>query len=417
MNSVIERTRLVIGLLLTLAAPGMAAAGSPIDPDEGRPRVRSEHAMKVLDRLAFVHGEVKQIEDKGSVTLLRFPGEFSAVIFRNNRDRFPADLTEAYSGKLVQVRGIVTSYAGAPQIALGSPSQISILKETPTEFLPAARPYKGGGELKMATFNILNLFDDLDDPYRNDDSTKPKGRDQLEHVAEVLRQLDADVVALQEVESRGYLERFVEVFLAELGYEEVVHFEGNDQRGIDVCLLSRIPVGTVRSHRHLRFPGPDGKPMRFERDLLQVELLPDGAEPIEVWVVHLKSNYDGRAHAEPIRLSEAKAVRRLLDQRLEQDPKARIILCGDFNDTEDSDALKTLIGSGPRAMKSFADEVPKEQRITYNEEPYRTMIDFILASPALADRYVPGSFSIRHGEVDTTGSDHNAVSARFQTKN
>ena len=45
------------------------------------------------------------------------------------------------------------------------------------------------------------------------------------------------------------------------------------------------------------------------------------------------------------------------------------------------------------------------------------MIDFALASPAMAKRYVPKSYRIFvDGGPAGTGSDHNPVTARFLTK-
>jgi endonuclease/exonuclease/phosphatase (EEP) superfamily protein YafD len=41
------------------------------------------------------------------------------------------------------------------------------------------------------------------------------------------------------------------------------------------------------------------------------------------------------------------------------------------------------------------------------------MIDFILASPTMADAYVPKSYEVLLGSVDSCGSDHNPVVAAF----
>ena len=90
--------------------------------------------------------------------------------------------------------------------------------------------------------------------------------------------------------------------------------------------------------------------------------------------------------------------------------------CGDFNDDWGSPTLKTIVGSGSTGLKCFADELPSDQRITYNKEPYRSMIDFILCAPGMAERYVKGSFAIRAGTVESSGSDHNPVLARFRVK-
>ena len=44
-----------------------------------------------------------------------------------------------------------------------------------------------------------------------------------------------------------------------------------------------------------------------------------------------------------------------------------------------------------------------------------SMIDFILASPAMAERYLPRSYRIPQGSSETLGSDHNPVIAKFKT--
>lgn len=406
------------GAVLALAV-GSAWAASPIDADEGRPHVAWQNAEQVIGRVAFVSGEVTRVRTAGRVTILDFedarPPGFSAVIYEDNLAKFSGAIEELYEGKIVRIRGLVETYAGKPQIKLNAPGQIEVIEGLPSTQSPAEPRREVGAELTIATYNVLNLFDDLDDPYHADEGTPGKPRAELERVAKVLRKIDADVIALQEVENRWYVERFLEVFLPNLGYE-VVHFEGNDLRGIDVCLLSRVPIGPVRSYRHVRFPDATGKTRRFSRDLVAVELQPAGAAPLEVWVLHLKSNYGGRPHAEPIRLGEAQQVRRMLEERFRQNPRARIVVLGDFNDTWESASTQALVGSGPFALQCFAESLPEEQRITYNREPHRSMIDFILCSPALAESYVKNSYRIWPGSVDSQGSDHNPVAARFRVK-
>ena len=418
-----QSVRVLTGTFLawTLLTAGAFADQPAIGPDEGRPHVSWQDAGKIIGRTAFVHGQIREVLTKGRVTLLNFgpssgPEGFSVVVFQQFAANFSMPLREMYQGKLVRVRGGVSTYGGRPQIYVTTPDQIEFLQDLPSVPPLADHEVQLGDTITVATFNILNLFDDVDDPYRNDDSTPTKPRRELERVAQAIRDINADVLALQEVESRGYLERFLEVFLSDMGYSHVVHFESNDARGIDAALVSRVPVGPVTSYRHLEFPDASGSLRRFGRDLLGVRLEPERAAPFEVWVVHLKSNYDGRAYAEPIRVAEAKKIREILDDRLQRDPDAAIALCGDFNDTWDSNTLQTLVGNGPRALRCFAEEIPKADRITYNREPYRSMIDFILSSPALAKQYVPGSYAIRTGSVDSLGSDHNPVAARFRLR-
>lgn len=238
----------------------------------------------------------------------------------------------------------------------------------------------------------------------------------MEALARSITALNADVLAMEEVENRDYLQRFVDVFLRDMGYKHVVLIEGNDKRGIDVALVSRIPVGAVRSHQYLQFQHADGTPEHFQRDALCVELRPDQGKPFEAWVVHLKSKSgDDPAATEPIRLAEATKLRELLDAELAGNLQVRFVVMGDFNDTFDSKSLKTIVGQGPCALWPANSDL-KTPYVTFNEAEFRSVIDFILCSPAMAKSYVPGSFHVPQGSVERTGSDHNPIAAVFKTE-
>ncbi len=414
-------SRVSCGVLWLVALAGAAGAEAPINPDEGRPQVQWQEARQVIGKVAFVCGKCINVNTTGGgITFVNFderrPARFAGVIFKDNLPKFK-DPKSAYQGKILRLRGTVSAFKDQPQIVLTSPDQIEILDSLPASSLPADvnRRTPKPGELTIGAYNVLNLFDDYDDPYRADEGTAAKPREQLQHLAQSIAALNADVLAVEEVENRDYLQRFVDVFLPDMGYEDVVLFEGNDTRGIDVGLLSRVPVGEVRSRRHLRFPGPDGSTRRFSRDVLTVTLLPEGGQPIDVWCVHLKSNSGGREFAEPVRLAEANELRKLLDEALTKDPNARIIVMGDFNDTPGTPTLKTIIGEGPTGLWSAASDLKDPKTITYNTEDFKSMIDFMLCSPAMHERFVKGSFNVPQGSVETTGSDHNPIEAVFKT--
>ncbi len=404
--------------LLALIPAAPATGPSAISDREGLPIITWQDAERFMDRQVIVQGTIASTRTVGSVCFLNFDDSprhlFAAVIRRDDLPRFPTHPEKAYAGRHVRILGRISEFRGKLQILVHGPDQIEVLDTLPEipaapASAPAVRPT---GRLRVATFNIMNLFDGHDDPYRDDEGTPPKPRDQIERVAAVIREIDADVLALQEVENRDYLERFVRAMLPDLGYEHVVLFEGNDMRGIDVALLSRVPVGPVTSHRHMALRDEDGRPVRFHRDLLQVVLAPPEGPQVAVFVVHLKSKGTGPS-SDAIRLAEARAIRQVLDGLLARDPQACFVLCGDMNDTWDSPALKTLRGEGPGALRCFFEEVPEDRRITFTEEPYRSMIDFILCSPAMAGRHVPGSYRIPQLSLATAGSDHNPVITEF----
>jgi endonuclease/exonuclease/phosphatase family metal-dependent hydrolase len=416
------RVSFLCSVLLAALACRLAESQTAIRQDEGLPQVLWQEAGQIVGKMALVSGEVIGVPTVGRITFINFderrPVRFAGVIFEDNLANFPKPPAEMYAGQLVRIRGRVSVFQDQPQIVITSPAQVEVLDKLPTGSQapqPVARAQPG--QIVVAAYNILNLFDDIDDPYRDDEGTPAKPREQLEALAQSIESLGADVIALEEVENRDYLERFVDVFLPHLGYDHVVLFEGNDTRGIDVALISRVPVGEVRSHRHLRFKGSDGSAQHFQRDLLAVTLEPEGGPPVQVWVVHLKSKRgDDDEASSIIRVAEATQIRKLLDGELARDPQARIMITGDFNDTADSATVETIVGAGPTAMWSVMTDLgPDPKVLTYNEGEYKSVIDFMLVSPGLRQQYVKGSFHVPQGSIETTGSDHNPLVATFQT--
>jgi endonuclease/exonuclease/phosphatase family metal-dependent hydrolase len=421
-RSDMHRFEFAVCVCLLVVARSAAQTQPAIDPNEGIKHIAWKDAGSAVGQTVFVSGKIMNVGKTERIAFLNFedkrPPGFVAVIFSDNWGKFPEDIRKAYNGKVVEIRGLVTLYQNRPQMVVTRPEQITILDAMPaTEKLDdkqvetwSADPNK----LVVCTFNSLNLFDDVDDPYTNDEGTRAKPREELEKLAETLRKVNADVVVLEEVENRGYLERFVKLFLGDMGYNHIVHFDGNDLRGIDVALLSRAPIGEVTSRRHLEFKGPDGIVRSFQRDVPAITVIPKMGAPLEIWPVHLKSKADSAETSEPIRLGEAAELRRLLDAEFATNPHARIIVMGDFNDTRDSKSLGIIFGSGANAMwapevKETADSIPDP------EFPNgRPPIDFIALSPAMKAVYVEDSCQTRRAPAEYDGSDHDPQWAVFE---
>ncbi|MCK4659194.1 MAG: endonuclease/exonuclease/phosphatase family protein [Phycisphaerae bacterium] len=427
-----KRCMLLLSLSIPLLLPTTGyAADEAVRP---LPEVSWKDAAEHIGEKCVVVGEVVLTKNIGSMCFLNFHQDFktnfTAVIKRKSYDLFPEPPENLYAGKMVRISGKIIEYNGKPEIIITSPDQIEIVDAagvpTPAEPSTPQKPQQAppaprvvvppfAGIVTVASYNTLNLFDDHDDPYHRDEGTPAKPSHELQKLADTIRKVNADVIALQEVENRGHLQQFNQTLLSDLGYKHVVLYEGNDTRGIDVAVLSRLPVGPVTSYRHMNYENPNGRKARFRRDLIRVRIEPPQARSFDVYVVHFKSKRGGEAAA-VVRVGEATAAREILDQVLRDDPKARFVFCGDLNDTIDSPALHALLGSGPTALQCFYQDIPKGQRDTFNKKPYRDMIDFILCSPEMARHYQAGSYKVYPGTVQTSGSDHNPISARFDMR-
>jgi hypothetical protein len=75
----------------------------------------------------------------------------------------------------------------------------------------------------------------------------------MDHTAMVMRDVNADVLAVVEAENRIVLDKFSAQLLDKVGgtpYEFVMVIDGNDDRGIDVGVMTRsgFEIASIRSH-------------------------------------------------------------------------------------------------------------------------------------------------------------------------
>lgn len=212
--------------------------------------------------------------------------------------------------------------------------------------LPCALPAAPLPFLRIATYNAANMFDRYDDPYTEDSSpargTAPKPARALYALARVIKQVNADILLLQEVENRNFLAEFNAAYLDGMKYAHVVLIEGNNshigERGIDVAVLSRVPVFSATSYQYQQHPLPTGTRVRFSRDFLHVRLRPDGFPEIHVFTLHAPSRLGGEASAAR-RVTEAKLAAKILRELFAHDSNVWIVIGGDFNDDASSPSL------------------------------------------------------------------------------
>ncbi len=111
---------------------------------------------------------------------------------------------------------------------------------------------------------------------------------------------------------------------------------------------------------------------------------------------------------ESIRTQQAVVVRRQVEQILAADPKARVVLVGDFNELEFAEPMQRLAGS---TLVNLIEKVPKAERYTYNFEGLSQAIDHGLVAGHMAES---SELEIVHLNADFTerSSDHDAFVMR-----
>jgi endonuclease/exonuclease/phosphatase family metal-dependent hydrolase len=249
------------------------------------------------------------------------------------------------------------------------------LASDPTQGRPHASHPTGSVPLRLAVWNVANLFDTVDDPYNDPVLSLPEYENKLRQVAAVVEALEGDFVGLVEVENLACLQALNQTLPTP--YPQLGLIEGNDtQRGIDVAFLSRVPVARVVSHRDHDLPDAPGvsSNYRFSRDCLEVVL--DTEPPVTLLLNHLKSQLGGKKESAAKRHVQAQGIVEIAQTVAEQRPQGVEVVLGDLNDRPDSWSLEPV-------MKTFVDPFAnwsQAERATHRSRHGATPLDYILVS-------------------------------------
>ena len=241
--------------------------------------------------------------------------------------------------------------------------------------------------LSIGYWNVENLFDIFDDPIKNDEEFSIGGRKnvtqeiydlKIKQSAEVLTDLNVDVLGLSEVENAIVLEDLNFAY-KERNYK-IIHFDSPDERGIDNALLYDPNYFKVITSRPIPNTLPGGDKTR---DILYVKGL-YADESIHLFVNHWPSNYGGREKSIPKRAATAQLVVREISPILSLDPSAEIILVGDFNEDPDEMNVQSLKTIGLSSLMEPMLGVPKKGTYVYRGEDL--FYDQIIIHESLKDQ-------------------------------
>lgn len=248
--------------------------------------------------------------------------------------------------------------------------------------------------MRLATFNCENLFA----RYKFKEKVDPMGsngfttnelafgvfdEDEKKITAQAITEVNADVIALQEIESFSVLDRFSSTYLKKMNYQHSILIASHDPRHINVAVLSRYPITSVRTHRNER--NASKRKWIFSRDCLETEVEVDGKNLI-LYVNHFKSMLKGREESKGRRMEQVQRVVEIMESRWkEKDFQGNFAVVGDFNDYpgEGTSLDQLLQHSG---LENVVERLPPDEQWTHfyaRGKEYR-QLDYILLSKSLA---------------------------------
>lgn len=273
-------------------------------------------------------------------------------------------------------------------------------------------PPQRDADLKIATWNLEHLAE------ADGSGCRPRSETDYAALRRYAEELDADVVAFQEVESAAAARR---VFPAER--YEIVFSERPDSGHRGYCRRGGPEAGLQIRQQSVGFAIRKGLPYTRHPDLRELALgNPDlrwgvdvtlgGRQPLRLLALHLKSGCSSgdRGEACPTLFDQVPVLERWIDARRAEG--GGFVLLGDWN--------RRLSLAGDRVWSALAGDTALVDaaggRNATCKQRYRDFIDHIVLDPAAAERLRAGSFEeFSYGVPEAEHpSDHCPVAVRLQ---
>ena len=230
--------------------------------------------------------------------------------------------------------------------------------------------FRGNSSVRVMFYNLENLFDVYDDTLKNDESFLPDGDhhwssykyyEKSNNLGKTILSVGGwegvEIVGLCEVENRKVLDDLTNKTVLKSNNYQILHKESPDKRGIDVALLYRADKITIDTVQWIKvFLGKDQRPTR---DVLYATVRTSNNAKLHVFVNHWPSRYGGQMKSDPKRKAAARLVRTYVDSIMQAEPKANVLLMGDFNDEPENESIHDV-------LNATADSTFKDSSSLYN---------------------------------------------------
>ncbi len=281
----------------------------------------------------------------------------------------------------------------------------------------APRRSENAPQVRFISYNVLNWL-----TMERFENRKPVGKtskpdEEKKQVIRILAEGKPDILGLCEVGTKKDLTE-IQRLLGEAGASlpHLYHSTGPDPVR-SLGLLSRYPIVSTDSSAPLEYR-LQGKTFSMGRGILDATVDANGLK-LRFLGVHLKSKREvPEGDQEAMRVNEARLLRQHIDSILKSDPKAPLVVYGDFNDTYPSTTVRTIYSHPNPAFRLRPVYLRDSRREawTHHWRPHDiySRIDFVTISESLRSRVdYKGSFIMDDAAWDQA-SDHRPLLVIFR---
>ncbi len=279
--------------------------------------------------------------------------------------------------------------------------------EPPPGATPAIQVVDGTA-VRFVTYNVQNWLT-MERFANGKRVASPKPEKERRAVVQALLAAKPDILGISEIGN----EADIQDLQKRLGDAGMPLPHAHLNRGADdtrsLVILSKYPIAKTVARDNLAYR-MQGEDFRMQRGILDASIdTPAGS--FRFLGVHLKSKREvDEGDEEEMRRNEAHLLRRELDAILNRDSGARLVVYGDFNDTRNSSAIRTVQGPGrsPTALTTIPLKDSRGHYWTHHwdyQDVY-SRIDYVMVSPVLRDLVDRDRSKILDGEEVAGASDH-----------
>lgn len=254
--------------------------------------------------------------------------------------------------------------------------------------------------LRIAFYNVENLFDPTNDSLKNDDEYTPEGsrfwsdyryREKSNHIAKAILSIGewqaVDIIGLAEVENRKVVEDLTQSEVLRKFSYDIIHFESPDRRGIDVAVLYRSDKLELLKAENITVK-LEGDPNFATRDMVYAKFKTASSDTLHIFYCHWPSRYGGQAKSEPKRIAAAQALREVVDSLFLHSINPQIIVAGDLNDEWHNESVKEVLCPAADPKNALINLM---ENMDQNEGSHRyrgvwSYLDQVLVSTSLLDK-------------------------------
>jgi endonuclease/exonuclease/phosphatase family metal-dependent hydrolase len=279
---------------------------------------------------------------------------------------------------------------------------------------PASRA-ADNGEVIFASYNLENYFQASDFPDGREKISKSP--EAIAAEIRVIQDIHPDILGVCEMGPPAEFADFkARLKSAGLDYPFSEYVAGPDPQR-HVALLSVYPIASHQSLTDVPYE-LDGREEKILRGILDVTVT-IGEAKVRFMGVHLKSKLKDTPEDDvELRRNEAHLLRKHVDDVLDADAAARLVVYGDFNDTKNEPSMKEVMGlrNSDRALRDLWLKDANGDHWTeyWNAADEYSRIDYILVTRDLLPAVdYPKSYLYR-SPYWNDASDHRAVVAAFR---